>query len=619
MLKDQLEALLPLVQKPARYTGGELNSVVKNPAQIKARVAFCFADVYEVGMSHLGLRILYDCLNKMDKVWCERVCAPWCDMEALLRERGLPLTTLESKTPLHEMDFVAFTLQYEMSYTNILNMLDLGGVPVLACERTDDDPLVLAGGPCANHPEPLADFVDIFSIGEGEEALPELMEAYMAHRAAGGSRRSFLEAAARLKGFYVPSLYRPEYGEDGSFKGTFPIHSWVPEKIEKRLVADFETASWPEKPIVPFLDLVHDRITLEIFRGCSRGCRFCQAGMIYRPVRERSVETLVRQAMDNMAASGYDEISLSSLSTGDYSQLTELIHQLVARTKQCHTTISLPSLRIDAYAKDYMTDLENERKAGLTLAPEAGTQRLRDVINKNVTEQNLMESVGDAFSSGWDRVKLYFMTGLPTETEADVLGIADLARKVTEVYRATPRDQRSKKRLTVTVSTSVFVPKPFTPFQWCPQDMLDRVEEKQALLRKALKGIPGVTYNWHDGKLSRLEAVIARGDRRVGRVIYRAWQLGARFDGWSDQFKYDVWMQAFRDTGVNPDDYAARARRKDEPFPWDHIDVGVNRAFLWHEYEKALKEQTTPDCRQGCQGCGMNRLARQKGVSPCVS
>ena len=340
--------------------------------------------------------------------------------------------------------------------------------------------------------------------------------------------------------------------------------------------------------------------------------------MIYRPVRERSVETLVRQAMDNMAASGYDEISLSSLSTGDYSQLAELIHRLAAQTKQCHTTISLPSLRIDAYAKDYMTDLENERKAGLTLAPEAGTQRLRDVINKNVTEQNLIESVGDAFSSGWDRVKLYFMTGLPTETEEDVLGIADLARKVTEVYRATPREQRSKKRLTVTVSTSVFVPKPFTPFQWCPQDTLDAVEEKQALLRKALKGVPGVTYNWHDGKLSRLEAVIARGDRRVGKVIYRAWQLGARFDGWSDQFKYDVWMQAFADTGINPDEYAARTRQKDEPFPWDHIDVGVSRAFLWQEYEKALREQTTPDCRQGCQGCGMGRLARQKGVSPCV-
>jgi len=614
MISDKVAALLPLVQKPARYTGGELNSITKNLTQVKTRVAFCFADLYEVGMSHLGTRILYDVANKVDGVYCERCFAPWTDMEALLRQHQIPLYTLETGTPLSQMDMVAFTLQYEMSYTNLLNMLDMGGVPVLAKERTDADPLVIAGGPCACNPEPLADFVDLFLLGEGEEAFPEILEALRDFK---GNRRDFIREAVKISGVYAPSLYRPEYNEDGTLKGTFPIEEGVPEKVKKRLVAEFDKTPFPEKPLVPYLDIVFDRVSLEIFRGCTRGCRFCQAGMIYRPVRERSVDTLVEQAMKCIKATGYDELSLSSLSSGDYSQLKELIHRLLEETKDCRTAISLPSLRVDSYTKEAVSGVEDQRKAGLTLAPEAGTQRLRDVINKNITQEQVLASVTDAFASGWDRVKLYFMTGLPTESEEDVLGIAQLARDVVHAYYITPQEGK-RRRLSVTVSTAVFVPKPFTPFQWCPQHDLEEVRARQELLHEDIKRTREVKYDWHDGRLSYLEAVVARGDRKVGRVIYRAWQLGARFDGWNDLFRYDLWLQAFADTGIDPAFYARRQRGEDEVFPWDHMDLGIDKAFLLREYHRALEEKTTPDCRQGCQGCGMSRLRREKGASPCV-
>lgn len=615
LLKDQLESLWPQVQKPARYTGGELNQIVKDGQAVDVRFAFCFPDVYEVGMSHMGLRILYQCINDLPFAWCERVFAPWVDMEALLREHNLPLTSLESTTPLSAFDFVGFTLQYEMSYTNVLNMLDLGGIPLRACERGEQHPLIIAGGPCSYNPEPLAPFVDLFSIGEGEEALPELLQAYHDFRQKGGSRREFLTLAAQIPGFYVPAFYEPDYAQDGTLVATRPIRPEAPAVVQRRIIADFENTVWPMSPIVPYMDIVHDRISLEIFRGCTRGCRFCQAGIIYRPVRERSPQKLVEQAVANLRASGYDEISLSSLSSGDYSQLMDLIHALAEQTDSCNATISLPSLRIDAFAKDYMKDAENARKAGLTLAPEAGTQRLRDVINKNVTEDDLENSVRSAFESGWDRVKFYFMIGLPTETEEDLAGIAHLARKVIDLYRELPKEKRARK-VQITVSTSSFVPKPNTPFQWCAQDQVDTLMDKQRKLKGLLR-IPGVTYHYHDSQLSLLEAVIARGDRRVAEGLLRAWELGCRFDGWSDQFKFDLWMQAFQETGIDVGFYAHRQRREDETFPWDHISCGVSKDFLLREYHLAEQGQTTPDCRKGCLGCGLGSYDLQ-GVSPCV-
>ncbi|MGI6316878.1 MAG: TIGR03960 family B12-binding radical SAM protein [Christensenellales bacterium] len=597
------ESILPRVQKPARYTGGELHSVQKDPGKVAIRYAFAYPDLYDVGMASLGLRILYDVLNRRPDTWCERVFAPWTDMEEQLRKNGIPLMTLESRTPLREMDFLGFTLQYEMSYTNLLNMLDLAGIPLDRRERDDSCPVIMAGGPCAYHPEPLADFIDLFLMGEGEESMGELMDCWLANKTEGGNKEDFLLKAAAMGCCYIPAFYDVTYKDNGTISAILPNRPGVPPVVEKRIIRDFDNVVWPEKPIVPYVEVVHDRVTLEIFRGCTRGCRFCQAGMIYRPNREKSVETLVRNAAEGLEASGYDEISLSSLSTGDYTRLTPLIRRLAEVTKDCHTTISLPSLRIDAYAKEYMESLENDRKAGLTLAPEAGTQRLRDVINKNVTEENLMESAEDAFRSGWDRVKLYFMLGLPTETEEDVLGIADLAGKVVRLYRAVPREQR-RRRVRVTVSTANFVPKPFTPFQWCPQDSRENLNHKHTLLKDAMRST-GATYNYHDTMTSRLEALVARGDRRIGGVIRRAWELGCRYDGWGDQFKPALWLRAIDDCGIDVDFYVNRTRTREEVFPWDHIDVGVSKDYLWQEYEKALEGITTPDCRPGCRNCGM--------------
>lgn len=608
MFKNKIDSLLDRVQKPARYMGGEMNAVMKDPNRVDIRYAFAFPDVYEVGMSHLGSRILYDIINKREDALCERVFMPWVDMADLMRKEQVPLFTLETRSSVREFDMLGITLQYEMSYTNILDMLDLAGIPLHSEERTWEHPIVIAGGPCAFNPEPLYRFIDAFSIGDGEISTLETIDVVKACKAEGVSREECLRRLSKLRGVYVPSLYEASYHEDGTLAAFEPKEEGVPRTIVKNMVADLDAASYPESIIVPFMEIVHDRINIEVLRGCTRGCRFCQAGMIYRPVRERSVEHLLHLAEKLVEETGYEEITLSSLSTGDYTCLPQLAHELMERFAEKRIALSLPSLRLDSDSdlKKTLEETQKVRKSSLTFAMEAGTQRLRDVINKGITEEDLIGSVTDAFAGGWSSVKLYFMFGLPTETQEDLNGIANLASKVVRKYFETPKQLRAKG-LRVNCSASCFVPKPFTPFQWEPQDTIEQFEAKQKLLCQIMH-IKGVEFNWHEPQVSFLEAVFARGDRKVADALEEAWKLGCRFDGWTDQFKFDQWMQAFENVGVDPKFYANRRREKDELLPWAFIDAGVTQEYLWREKERAVAEKTTPDCRKGCQGCGLKRF-----------
>ncbi len=610
-LSDRIESLLMQVQKPARYMGGEFNSVMKNPEDVDVRFAFLFPDTYEVGMSHLGMKILYHTINRRADAWCERVFSPWVDMAELMRKNEIPLFSLESRTPIRDFDILGVTLQYEMSFTNILDALDLAGIPMRSSDRTDG-PFVLVGGPCAFNPEPLYAFVDLVALGDGEDETHQVIDCYKEWKKSGLPRSEFLKMASKIKGVYVPSLYDVSYNPDGTVRAIEPKDG-APAIVRKAMVSNLTAADYPEKLIVPFGEVVHNRIMLEIFRGCTRGCRFCQAGMIYRPVRERSMERLMEIAEKLVSATGYDEISLMSLSSGDYSCLAELAHKMVETFAQKRVRISLPSQRIDNVLTDTLKETQKVKKTGLTLAPEAGTQRLRDVINKGVTEEDLIRSVTDAFENGWSSVKLYFMLGLPTETDEDVLGIADLAEKVRRCYFSVPKEKRAPG-LRITVSASVFVPKNFTPFQWSAQLDYDSVVRRQQLLKDALRKIKGVDFKYHAPDVSYIEAVFARGDRRLADTIERAYRLGCKMDGWSDQFKYEAWLQAFKDTNVDPDFYACRERSLDELLPWDHLDAGITKEFLKREWDKARNGETTRDCRKGCVGCGVNRYEEAKDV-----
>ncbi|EJO5346434.1 TIGR03960 family B12-binding radical SAM protein [Clostridium botulinum] len=591
------------VEKPARYIGGELNSYSKDLKDIDIRYAFCFPDVYEVGMSHLGMKILYYILNERKDTFCERVFAPWPDMEKIMREENIPLYGLESKDPIKDFDFIAFTLQYEMSYTNILNMLDLAGITIRASERGEDEPIILCGGPCAYNPEPLYDIADIFVLGEGENLNTKLVDLYKKYKGK-GKKKEFLREASKIRGVYIPSLYQVTYKEDNTIKEFKPLYDDVPKKVKKVIVNNMNDVVYPDNFIVPYTDIVHDRIVLETFRGCTRGCRFCQAGMIYRPVREKKTEKLLELSDTIIKNTGYDEITLSSLSICDYSDIQNLVFSMVERNKEGKVGVTLPSLRIDSFSVDLIKEIQKVRKTGLTFAPEAGTQRMRDVINKGVTEENLMISVKSAFEAGWSTIKLYFMLGLPYETIEDVIGIAELAQKVVEKYYEIPKEIR-KKGLKVTVSTSIFVPKAFTPFQWSPQDKMEDVRKKIQTLRSTIKS-KQITYNWHESLVSYMEAIFARGDRRVCDVLIRAFEKGAKFDGWNQYFDFNIWKEAMEECNVDGGFYAYRQREYEEILPWDFIDTGVSKEFLIRENERAKKGEVTPDCRQGCKNCGVN-------------
>lgn len=597
------DEILQSVEKPSRYIGNELNSVHKDLKNVKIRFAFCFPDTYEIGMSHLGMKILYHLLNEREDTYCERVFAPWTDMESKMRENNIPLFALETHDPIKEFDFVGFTLQYEMSYTNIINMLDLAGIPLYSSERTKDDPFVCAGGPCAYNPEPLADFFDFFVLGEGEEIINEIMDAYNAWKEDNTSREDFLNRIVNIQGVYVPSFYDVEYNEDGTISCIRPKKREYPEKIRKRIIKDVDRVFFPDRIVVPFTDIVHNRIMLELFRGCIRGCRFCQAGFVYRPVREKSPETLLQQAEKLVHSTGYDEISLASLSTSDYTGLMPFTERLIDTMEEKKVNLSLPSLRIDSFSLDLMEKAQKVRKSGLTFAPEAGTQRLRDVINKGVTEEDLLESVALAFNGGWSGVKLYFMLGLPTENYDDIAGIADLGNKVVNAYMSVPKEKRGKG-LNVTISTSFFVPKPFTPFQWEAQDTMESFKEKQKYLKSCIKS-RHITYNWHDPELSFLEAIFSRGDRKLGKLLETAWRKGCKFDSWGEHFKFRSWMEAMEECRIDPYFYANRKREYDEVLPWDHIDIGVSKKYLIRENEKAYRGEVTPNCRVNCSGCGV--------------
>ncbi|NLZ53214.1 MAG: TIGR03960 family B12-binding radical SAM protein [Thermoanaerobacteraceae bacterium] len=604
-IEKQLERLLPQVSKPTRYMGNEYNSIIKDLSSIKVHIALAFPDVYEVGMSHLGIQILYHLLNEYPDIYAERVFTPWVDFEALIRKEGIPLFSLESKTAISQFDFLGFTLQYEMSYTNIVNMLDLSNIPIFSKDRNESHPLVIAGGPCAFNPEPLADIIDFFIIGEAEEAILDVINLYKSFKERGESRQDFLYNVAQIPGVYVPSLYEVSYNNDGTLSSILPKNDNIPSGVQKRVIKDLDNAYYPTKFVVPYMDIIHDRAVLEIFRGCTRGCRFCQAGMIYRPVREKSVKHLEKLAKDIISSTGYGEISLSSLSTSDYSDLKQLTQVLTEDFRQCQVGLSLPSLRIDAFSLELAKKVQEIKKSGLTFAPEAGTQRLRDVINKGVTQEDLLSSVRDAFTLGWNKVKLYFMIGLPTETYEDIKGISELAYAVVDVYRQV---NGHTKGLKVNVSTSTFVPKPFTPFQWEKQITLTEIDERQRYLRKLLKKSKNISYRWHDGKLSFLEAVFSRGDRKLGQVLKIAHEKGCKFDGWDEIFDFDKWMSSFKEAKVEPEFYAYRERPEYEIFPWEIIDSGIDKKFLLRELERSKKGQITPDCRITCHGCGIKRL-----------
>ena len=605
MEKVDLKRILKKVEKPARYLGNEINAVHKDTSNPElVRYAHCFPDLYEVGMSHLGSHILYDVINKEEGVFCERVYAPQVDMEEKMRENNIPLFGLESRESIRHFDIVAFTLQYELCYTNILNMLDLAGIPLLKEDRKEGDPFVLVGGSCAYNSEPMTDFIDAALLGEGEEMNIEVINEYKVWKKSGEPREKFLERIAKIEGVYVPSFYDVEYNEDQTVKSVTPNRECANPHPRKRIIRDMNKVEYPERFIVPYIDTVHDRIVLEIFRGCTRGCRFCQAGMIYRPIREKNFARLKEILEKLIKTTGYDEISLVSLSTSDYSQLAELTDYLVEEYASKNVGISLPSLRLDNFSMEIANKIQKVRKSGLTFAPEAGSQRLRDVINKGITEEDLTRASRQAFEMGWNNIKLYFMIGLPTETYDDLDGISDLAYEVVDIYKDV-HNGKFKGKFNVTVSTSTFVPKPFTPFQWNPQDVKSSVIEKQRHLVKKLKN-RNITYNYHDSDTSLMEAVFARGDRRLGKVLLRAHELGAKFDGWDEHFDLEIWKQAMEECGLDISFYAHRTRELDEVFPWDHIDVGVSKKFLIREAEKALKGEITPDCRKGCNGCGIN-------------
>lgn len=605
-MDKRLERILPKVQKPARYTGGEYNQIIKNKDEVELRLAFCFPDTYEIGMSNLGMGILYSTMNELPYVWCERVYAPWGDMYEQMKQNGVALYALESGDPISEHDVLAFSIGYEMAYSTVLDMMDMAGIPIHSADRKTLLPLVIAGGTAALNPEPMADFIDIFLLGEGEEMNNELLALLRTAKAEGWSKQAFLEKASRIGGVYVPSFYKPVYNDDCTINH-FDVHPGAPEKVTKRIIADMNSVHFPLSPIVPSTEVVHDRVNLELFRGCVRGCRFCQAGHVYRPIRAKSPELLAEQGKALLKNTGCQDITLLSLSSSDYRCLSELCDELLGYCEPRSIGLSLPSLRADNFSMDIMHRIQKTRKSGLTFAPEAGSQRLRDAINKNVTEEDLLHTCRLAFEGGWNTIKLYFMLGLPTETDEDILGIAELANQVLHTWRLYAKNKNRGVR--ITVSTSCFVPKPHSPFQWEQQVTMEEYIRKVHLLRDNIKA-KNVVYNWHDPQTSYIEATLSRGDRRMGSVIENVWRAGGRLEAWSDYFSFDRWMKAFDDAGVDPTFYAHRLRDKDEIMPWDNVDVGVRRAHLWHEREQAYKSELSPDCRKQCSACGAAKLLK---------